>query len=185
MIRRCRLIRAAPKWFPPIQVWVSALLVVLFFLSQSWKVISLFFIFFSIMSVQWLKWVLPLKHVTIEGDYFRISNSFVSHRVPVAHLAGVTEIRAIRDNGSRYSKFYLDNDTHEVRYMASPEPAIDLYFETCSLSSRSIKYGKYSHIISPPILLICRRQFRSLIDVTTWFQTLCHVLKSAPERSSS
>jgi hypothetical protein len=31
--------------------------------------------------------------VTFEGDYFVISNCFTSHRVSVAHLASITEIR--------------------------------------------------------------------------------------------
>lgn len=33
----------------------------------------------------------PIKRVTIEGDFFIISNYLTSYCVPVAHLAGVTE----------------------------------------------------------------------------------------------
>ncbi|MBO0863000.1 MAG: hypothetical protein J2P21_31795, partial [Chloracidobacterium sp.] len=146
----------SPKWFPPSYMWVLALLVALSVLDQSWKVTSFFVIFFSLMSVQWIKWVWPLKHVTIEGDYFCISDYLVSHRVPFAHLTGLTEIRAIRDNGSRYSKYYLDNDTHEVRYMASPTPAIDLYFDPPT------PFGKHVRFI-PPSSLFDREPFNEAL----------------------
>jgi hypothetical protein len=41
----------------------------------------------------WLIWARPIKRVTVEGDHFVISNCFTSHRVSVAHLASITEIR--------------------------------------------------------------------------------------------
>jgi hypothetical protein len=33
----------------------------------------------------------PIKLVTVEGDYFVISNYFIKRRVPIAHLAKVAE----------------------------------------------------------------------------------------------
>jgi hypothetical protein len=50
-------------------------------------------IFWSFWCVYWLVWSWPIKLVTIEGDYFVISNYFTSHRVPVANLASINEIR--------------------------------------------------------------------------------------------
>ena len=41
----------------------------------------------------WLIWTRPIKRVTVECDHFVISNCFTSHRVPVARLASITEIR--------------------------------------------------------------------------------------------
>jgi hypothetical protein len=62
-------------------------------------------IFWTFWCAFWLIWSWPIKRVTIEGNYFLISNYFTCHRVPVSHLASITEIR--------------DNRT----------PAINLYFE--------------------------------------------------------
>jgi len=69
-----------------------------------------------------------MKHVAIEGDYFRISNYFVSYRVPVAHLASITEIR--------------DNRT----------PAITLYFEPPT------PFGRRVRIIPPTGLFVFDRE---------------------------
>jgi hypothetical protein len=85
-------------------------------------------IFLSVVSVGLLIWAWPLKHVTIEGDYFRISNYFVSHRVPVAHLASITEIR--------------DNRI----------PAINLYFEPPT------PFGRRVRIIPPSGIFIFNQE---------------------------
>jgi hypothetical protein len=61
----------------------------------------------------------PIKLITIEGDYFTISNYFTSHRAPIAHLANVTE-----NNISRL-------------------PTISLYFEPPT------QFGKRIRIIPP------------------------------------
>jgi hypothetical protein len=36
-------------------------------------------------------WSWPIKLVTVEGDYFVISNYITRRRAPVAHLADITE----------------------------------------------------------------------------------------------
>ena len=48
-------------------------------------------IFWSVAGVALLIWSWPIKRVTIEDDFFIISNYFTSYRVPVTHLANVTE----------------------------------------------------------------------------------------------
>jgi hypothetical protein len=46
--------------------------------------------------VFWLIWSWPIERVTVEGDYFVISNYFTSRRVPVTHLASITESYGFR-----------------------------------------------------------------------------------------
>ena len=53
-------------------------------------------IFWSVVSVFWLIWSRPIQLVTFEGDHFIISNYINSRRVPVAHLASVTENFSLR-----------------------------------------------------------------------------------------
>jgi hypothetical protein len=72
-------------------------------------------ILWSVVCVFWLIWSWPIKLVTVEGDYFLISNYFTSHRAPVAHLASITENR--------------DNRT----------PAITLYFEPPTPFGRRVR----------------------------------------------
>jgi hypothetical protein len=48
-------------------------------------------IFWSVVCAFWLIWSRPIERVTVEGDYFLISNYFTSRRVPVTHLASITE----------------------------------------------------------------------------------------------
>ena len=43
-----------------------------------------------------LIWSWPIKLVTVEGDYFVISNYFTSHHEPIAHLARITESYSVR-----------------------------------------------------------------------------------------
>ena len=50
-------------------------------------------IFWSFWCAYWLIWSWPIERVTVEGDYFLISNYFTSCRVPVANLASIVEIR--------------------------------------------------------------------------------------------
>jgi len=52
------------------------------------------------ISVALVSW--PIKLITIEGDFFTIFNYFSSYRVPISHLANVTE-----SNISRLSTIYL------------------------------------------------------------------------------
>jgi hypothetical protein len=85
-------------------------------------------IFWSAVSVGLLIWAWPMKHVTIEGDYFRISNYFVSHRMPFAHLASIAEIR--------------DNRT----------PAINLYFDPPT------PFGRRVRIIPPTGIFVFDRE---------------------------
>jgi hypothetical protein len=55
--------------------------------TEMWTAI----IFWGVASVALLLWSWPIKRVTIEGDFFIISNYFTSYRVPIAHLTDVTE----------------------------------------------------------------------------------------------
>jgi len=66
-----------------------------------------------------LMWSWPIKFVDVEGDYFIISDYFTSHRVPIAHLANITE--------NYYSR----------------TPAIMLYFEPTT------PFGKRVRILPP------------------------------------
>ena len=68
-----------------------------------------------------LIWSWPIKLVTVEGDYFVMSNYFTSHHVPIAHLASITE-------------------SHSVH-----PPTIILHFEPSS------PFGKRVRIIPPQV----------------------------------
>ena len=48
-------------------------------------------IFWSFWLAYWLIWSWSIERVTVEGEYFVISNYFTSRRLPVTHLASVTE----------------------------------------------------------------------------------------------
>jgi hypothetical protein len=85
-------------------------------------------IFWSVLCVFWVIWSRPIKLVTVEGDYFIISNYFTSRRVPVAHLADITE---------NYS---------------GRTPTIILYFEPPT------PFGKRVRIIPPQGLFIYDRK---------------------------
>jgi hypothetical protein len=65
-------------------------------------------ILWSVSCALWLIWSWPIKRVTVEGDHFLISNYFISRRVPVAHLAGITEIH---DNRTPAINLYFDPPT--------------------------------------------------------------------------
>ena len=85
-------------------------------------------IFWSVLCVFWVIWSRPIKLVTVEGDYFIISNYFTSRRVPVAHLPDITE---------NYS---------------GRTPTIILYFEPTT------PFGKRVRIIPPQGLFIYDRK---------------------------
>jgi len=45
----------------------------------------------SIACIVLLIWSWPIKLVTVEGDYFIISNYITCHRAPIAHLVSIAE----------------------------------------------------------------------------------------------